>query len=251
MQNTLYLSQLHELPNFCHPGQKPLINLQGLLTITFFHLEEFFWAQKHNLISCTRVMIVCLYLQHLLWTHLTGWWSHRCRRQTVSPDLWREAGRQRWWSRCSAPWGEPERRWDSKKYSFWLLKWKPLEENVVSQSTDAHRTPGECRSESAEQACLSAASQWSWFSSLPQHWEDTTQRAFLWKQHHVLTEYICFGHAWLDSWIKRVLGEQHKMEGVGLPFLDSGEVKSHLAVGEGFLIQVPCISPDECRHVIA
>lgn len=38
---------------------------------------------------------------------------------------------------------------------------------------------------------------------------------------------------------------------VNVPFLDSGEIKSHLAVGEGFLIQVSSISSDECRHVIA
>ena len=36
-----------------------------------------------------------------------------------------------------------------------------------------------------------------------------------------------------------------------VPFLDSGEIKSHLTVGEGFLIQVSSVPSDECRHVIA
>lgn len=36
-----------------------------------------------------------------------------------------------------------------------------------------------------------------------------------------------------------------------VPLLDSGEIKSHLTVGEGFLIQVSSVPSDECRHVIA
>ena len=46
-----YLSKLYEFPNFCHPGQEPLVNLQGLLTFTFFHLEEFLCAQNQDLQS--------------------------------------------------------------------------------------------------------------------------------------------------------------------------------------------------------
>ena len=38
---------------------------------------------------------------------------------------------------------------------------------------------------------------------------------------------------------------------VNVPFLDSGEVESHLAVGKGFLVQVPSVPPDECGHIIA
>lgn len=36
-----------------------------------------------------------------------------------------------------------------------------------------------------------------------------------------------------------------------IPLLDSGEIKSHLTVSEGFLVQVSPIPSDECRHVIA
>lgn len=39
----LYLSQLHELPNLCHPGQEPLVDLQGLLTVALLHLEVFLY----------------------------------------------------------------------------------------------------------------------------------------------------------------------------------------------------------------
>lgn len=41
---------------------------------------------------------------------LIGWWFRHCRMQTVWPGPWREAWMQHWWSRCSAPWGAPERR---------------------------------------------------------------------------------------------------------------------------------------------
>ena len=36
-----------------------------------------------------------------------------------------------------------------------------------------------------------------------------------------------------------------------IPFLDLGEVESHLAIGEGFLIQVAAVSSDEGRHIIS
>lgn len=39
----LYLSQLHELPNLRHPGQEPLVDLQGLLTVALLHLEVFLY----------------------------------------------------------------------------------------------------------------------------------------------------------------------------------------------------------------
>lgn len=59
-----------------------------------------------------RLDTTCLYLQscYLQVTDLKGWWSHRCRMQTVWPDPWRGAWKQHWWSRCSAPLDEPERR---------------------------------------------------------------------------------------------------------------------------------------------
>ena len=36
-----------------------------------------------------------------------------------------------------------------------------------------------------------------------------------------------------------------------IPFLDLGEVESHLAIGEGLLIQVAAVSSDEGRHIIS
>lgn len=36
-----------------------------------------------------------------------------------------------------------------------------------------------------------------------------------------------------------------------LPLLHSGEVKSHLTVGEGLLVQVSSVPSDERRHVVA
>lgn len=41
-----YLRQLHEFPNLCHPGQEPLVDLQGLLTVTLLHLEVFLYENK-------------------------------------------------------------------------------------------------------------------------------------------------------------------------------------------------------------
>lgn len=35
------------------------------------------------------------------------------------------------------------------------------------------------------------------------------------------------------------------------PFLHSGEIESHLTVGEGLLVQVPAVPSDERRHVVA
>lgn len=43
-------------------------------------------------------------------TDLIGWWFRHCRMQTVWPGPWREAEMQHWWSHCSAPLDEPERR---------------------------------------------------------------------------------------------------------------------------------------------
>lgn len=39
--NVSHLSQLHELPNLCDPGQEPFVDLQGLLAVTLLHLEVF------------------------------------------------------------------------------------------------------------------------------------------------------------------------------------------------------------------
>lgn len=41
-----YLSQLHELSNLCHPGQEPLVDLQGLLAVALLHLEVFLYDTK-------------------------------------------------------------------------------------------------------------------------------------------------------------------------------------------------------------
>lgn len=42
----LYLGQLHEFPNLRHPGQEPLVDLQGLLTVALLHLEVFLYNTK-------------------------------------------------------------------------------------------------------------------------------------------------------------------------------------------------------------
>lgn len=41
-----YLSQLHELPDLRHPGQEPLVDLQGFLTVTLLHLEVFLCTEQ-------------------------------------------------------------------------------------------------------------------------------------------------------------------------------------------------------------
>lgn len=41
-----YLSQLHELSDLCHPGQEPLVDLQGLLAVALLHLEVFLCDTK-------------------------------------------------------------------------------------------------------------------------------------------------------------------------------------------------------------
>lgn len=41
-----YLSQLHEFPDLCHPGQEPLVDLQSLLTVALLHLEVFLYENK-------------------------------------------------------------------------------------------------------------------------------------------------------------------------------------------------------------
>lgn len=46
-----YLCKLHEFPNLCHPGQEPLVDLQGLLAVTLLHLEVFLCGIK-TLIRC-------------------------------------------------------------------------------------------------------------------------------------------------------------------------------------------------------
>lgn len=121
-----YLSQLHEFSNLCHPGQETLVDLQGLLAFTLLHFEEFLYTQKQEVCWLTNTLSIFfdyhrwseIILQsiHFKWTtNLIGWWSHHCRMQTVSPSPWREAEMQHWWSHCSAPWDEPERRQDRDK----------------------------------------------------------------------------------------------------------------------------------------
>lgn len=39
-----YLCKLHEFPNLRHPGQEPLVDLQGLLAVALLHLEVFLWG---------------------------------------------------------------------------------------------------------------------------------------------------------------------------------------------------------------
>lgn len=48
-----YLCKLHEFPNFCHPSQEPLVDLQGLLAVALLHLEVFLCSirlhvQRHH-----------------------------------------------------------------------------------------------------------------------------------------------------------------------------------------------------------
>ena len=52
MSVALYLGHLHELPDLGHSGQEPLVDLQGLLTVTLLHLEIFLCTQheKHIMI---------------------------------------------------------------------------------------------------------------------------------------------------------------------------------------------------------
>lgn len=108
-----YLSQLHKLSNLCHPGQEPLVDLQGLLAVALLHLEIFF-CDKKDKIKLPVAPIWALVVKEFhtngrfVMTNLVGWWFRRCRTQTVWPDLWRGAWTLRWWCRCSAPWDEPE-----------------------------------------------------------------------------------------------------------------------------------------------
>lgn len=43
-----YLSQLHELADLRHPGQEPLVDLQGLLAVALLHLEVFLYGNKEE-----------------------------------------------------------------------------------------------------------------------------------------------------------------------------------------------------------
>lgn len=80
---------------------------RGLLTDK--HLVHLFWLSSVKWKKTLQSI-------HFKWTtNLIGWWSHHCRMQTVSPSPWREAWMQHWWSHCSAPWDEPERRQDRGK----------------------------------------------------------------------------------------------------------------------------------------
>lgn len=167
-------------------------------------------------------------------TNLIGWWFHHCRMQTVWPGLWRESEMQHWWCHCSAPWDEPERA-ERTVHSMLCHAGRVYQISVeIKLMSDLRQIRGVCRSEFAERARPSAASQWSWSSSHLQHWKNTTHS-------HGVSEIRT------REWVKILNGKQDP----DVPLLDSGEIKSHLTVSEGFLIHVSSIPSDECGHVVA
>ena len=111
-----HLSQLHEFPDLCHPGQEPLVDLQGLLTVALLHLEVFLCENRFRFVRIRAyVFKVSSERSSKDSTDLIGWWFHRCRMQTFWPGPWRGAEMRHWWSHCSAPWDEPERRKEGEK----------------------------------------------------------------------------------------------------------------------------------------